>query len=123
MARDPKARRYPVSYTGGTFTASLGLLECLFGPQVLKWNPGSTGTTPLGRKRYKYGGKQKAAGAAGKEIFLDLGEAGIYSGRVTGDVVDFLNYVVPKAGEKILAIWTKRGTEYGRTVEDVPVVP
>lgn len=114
MARDPLARRYTISYPKGTMHASLGLLNYLFGPQALDWPPGGVEQGPSGRRRFKYGGRQKAAAAAGEEVFLDLGAVGVFSVRVSGAMVDFLQYILPATENKILAIWTKRGTEWGQ---------
>jgi len=116
MAEDPKARRYTVAYEGGTATATLGLLQYLFGVQEPAWSTDNASTTPSGKKRYKYGTKRRNAAAAGKEVFLDLGEAGVFSVRVTGDVVDFIDEVVSRASGKVLQAWTRRGTEYGPQV-------
>lgn len=44
MAVDPKASIQSVSYEGGVATATLGLLEKLFGEQRLSWTQPSRGT-------------------------------------------------------------------------------
>lgn len=113
MASDPKARRMTLSYQGGTVTGALGLLEYLFGETEPVWGGGSTATTPTGQRRYKYGTRQRSNAAAGKQIFIDCGIDGVYSVRVTGDVVDFVEKVVQAAGSKIKQIWTRRGSVYG----------
>lgn len=116
MARDPKARRITLSYSGGTVTAALGLIQYIFGTTNPTWGGGTTATTPSGRRRYKYGTRQKANAAAGKQVFVDLGEQGVYSVRVTGDVVDFVEKAVAASSNRIKMIWTKRGSVYGPTL-------
>ena len=119
MAKDPKAKRYTISYEGGTVNGTLGLFQYLFGADGPKWGAGSIGETTAGRRRYKYGTRQKANAAAGKVVFLDLGEKGVFSVRVTGDVVDFVEKVVAKSPTKIKMIYTKRGQIYAPTLENL----
>jgi hypothetical protein len=119
MVKDPKARTMVVSYTGGTVAAAQGLLEFLFGDLNPSWGGGSIGTTQLGRKRYKYGTRQKTNAAAGQSVFLDCGDEGIYSVRVTGNVVDFIDKVVSKTGDKVKRAFTRRGSVYGPTTEAI----
>lgn len=112
MASDPKARMTTIAFSGGTVRMTLGLADFLFDVDKPTWGGGTTATTQLGRRRYKHGTRQLAAAAAGKEVFLDLGETGTYQVRVTGDIVDFVDAVVAKTGDKVKRIHTKRGTEY-----------
>jgi hypothetical protein len=120
MVKDPKARTMTLSYTGGTVSAAQGLLEYLFGEQAAPtWGGGSIGTTQLGRKRYKYGTRQKTNAAAGQSVFLDCGDDGVYSVRVTGNIVDFIDKVVAKTGETVKRAYTRRGTIYGPTSESI----
>ena len=119
MASDPKARTMVVSYTGGTVAAAQGLLEYLFGAQEPSWGAGSIGTTQLGRKRYKYGSRQRSNAAAGDQVFLDCGEEGVYSVRVTGDIVDFIDKMLPNTGTKVKRAYTRRGSIYGPTFENL----
>lgn len=119
MAKDPKARTMVVSYEGGSVSGSLGLLSWLFGEQQPQWGAGSIGTTQLGRRRYKYGSRRRDAAASGKQVFLDCGEEGIFSVRVTGDVVDFIDKLLPKTGDKVKQIWTRRGSKSGPTLPNL----
>lgn len=119
MATDPKARTMVVSYEGGTVAAAQGLLEWLFGAQQPQWGAGSVGTTQLGRKRYKYGSRQRSNAAAGEQVFLDCGDEGVYSVRVTGDIVDFIAKMLTKTGDRVKRAYTRRGSIYGPTFEDL----
>jgi hypothetical protein len=119
MAKDPKARVTTVSYEGGTVSAALGLLQWLFGAEDPKWGASSIGTTQLGRRRYKYGSRKRDSAAAGKQVFLDLGEDGIYSVRVTGDIVDFIDKMLPKTDNRVKQVWTRRGSKYGPTLPNI----
>lgn len=114
MASDPKARNATVAYTGGHMTGAIGLLEWMFEEQPT-WGAGNVGTTQLGRKRYKYGTRQRSNAAAGRQVFLDFGSSGTYSVRVSGDVVDFMDKIVPKIGSKLKRAYTRRGTIYAPT--------
>ena len=119
MATDPKARTMTVAYEGGTVSAALGLLQYLFGNLEPAWGAGSVGTTQTGRKRYKYGSRQKSNAAAGKQVFLDLTDGKTYSVRVTGNVVDFVDAILPKTGNTVARVYTRRGSEYAPTLEDL----
>ena len=119
MASDPKARITTVSYEGGTVSGAIGLLEWLFQVSKPSWGAGSIGTTQTGRKRYKYGSRQRSNAAAGQEVFLDLGENGVYTVRVTGNVVDFMNAILPKTGERVKRAYTRRGSVYAPTFPNI----
>jgi len=119
MGQDPKARTITVAYEGGTVSGALGLMQWLFGTSEPKSGAGSIGTTQLGRRRYKYGSRKRDAAASGKQVFLNCGEEGTYSVRVTGDVVDFIEKALPKVGNRVKTIYTKRGSEYGPTLPNL----
>lgn len=119
MAMDPLARETTVAFTGGTVTGAIGLLQWLFGTSQPTWGAGSIGTTQLGRKRYKYGTRQKSNAAAGKQVFLDCGPEGTYGVRVSGDVVDFIDAILPSTGDKVKRVYTRRGTEYAPTLANI----
>ena len=104
-----------ISYSGGTVAAAQGLLEFLFGDLAPAWGVGGIGQTQLGRKRYKYGTRQKTNAAAGQSVFLDCGDMGVYSVRVTGNIVDFIDKVIQYTGSKVKRAYTRRGTIYGPT--------
>jgi hypothetical protein len=119
MASDPKARITTVSFEGGTVSGAIGLLEWLFDLEKPTWGAGSVGTTQTGRKRYKYGSRQRNNAAAGQEVFLDLGEEGVYSVRVTGNVVDFIAAILPKTEDRVKRVYTRRGSIYAPTFENI----
>ena len=119
MAEDPKGRTMVVSFTGGTVSAAQGLLEWLFGLEQPQWGAGSVGETALGRKRYRYGSRQRSNAAAGEQVMLDCGDQGVYSVRVTGNIVDFIAAMLPKTGDRVKRAYTRRGTVYGPTFEDL----
>jgi hypothetical protein len=119
MASDPKARTAVLSYSGGTVSGALGLLEFLFGEVQASWQPNSTSESQTGRKRYKYGTRFKSNAAAGQQVFIDLGEVGTYALRVTGTVTDFIDAILPKTGDKVKRIYTRRGSVYGPTFADL----
>jgi uncharacterized protein with GYD domain len=52
-------------------------------------------------------------------VFLNCGEEGTYSVRVTGDIVDFIEKALPKVGNRVKTIYTKRGSEYGPTLPNL----
>lgn len=119
MAKDPKGRTMVVSYEGGAVSGPQGLLSWLFGNQQPQWGAGSIGTTQLGRRRYKYGSRKRDSAASGKQVFLDCGDQGVYGVRVTGDVVDFIEKILPRTGNKVQQIYTRRGSKYGPTLPNL----
>ena len=100
-------------------SGAIGLLEWLFGAGQPTWGAGSVGTTQTGKKRYKYGSRQRNNAAAGKEVFLDCGVNGVYTVRVTGNVVDFIEKILPKTGTKIKRAYTRRGSIYAPTFPNI----
>lgn len=119
MATDPKGRTMTVSYEKGSVSGAQGLLAWLFGSSQPSWGAGSIGTTQLGKRRYKYGSRKRDAAAAGKQVFLDCGDEGVYSVRVTGDVVDFIEKMLPKTGNRVKQVYTRRGSKYGPTLPNL----
>jgi hypothetical protein len=119
MASDPKARITTVAYEGGTVSGAIGLLEHLFDVDTPTWGGGTSADTPTGRKRYKYGTRQRTSAAPGKQVFLDLGTDRVYSVRVTGNIVDFIDAILPKTGDKIKRAYTRRGSVYAPTFASI----
>jgi hypothetical protein len=119
MKNDPKARLVTLGFEGGTVRLSQGLYDALFGAAEPTWGGGTTATTQSGRRRYKYGTRQRTSAAAGKQIMLDLKNGETYSVRVTGVVVQFIDSIVSKSGDKIARIYTRRGQEYAPTLGNI----
>jgi hypothetical protein len=120
MALDPGNRETSIAYEGGTVKLTVGLAEYMFPGLKPAWGAGSIATTASGRKRYKYGTRRRDNNAAGKEVFLDFGDDGVWSVRVTGNVVDFIEQILPKVGnDKLRQAWTKRGQVYAPTFPDL----
>lgn len=117
--KDPKAKRTTIAYTGGTVSAARGLIEWVFGAQNLGWSASNIGTTPSGRRKFKYGARRRTSASAGKSVMVELTNGETYSFRVTGDVIDFVEQVIGKRGSMIEQIYTKRGSMYSRTVKAV----
>lgn len=114
MAADPKARLMTVTYPKGSMTATVGLVEYLLGVQNLRWSAASLPALPGGRRRRKYGTKQRATAIGGREIKLKVAAGGTWTVRVTGADIDFLDYILTRAdGSKVLQAYTARGTLYG----------
>ena len=115
MAIDPKARTITASYPGGTVTGTLGLIEYLFGPQQTEWiqisgEPPVPGT----RRKRKYGTRQKSAAAGGEPMHLRIADGSVWTVRVTGADIDFIDQVLAKTNPgTVLNAWTDRGTLYG----------
>lgn len=116
MATDPKARKLMISYEKGTATMTVGLFEYLFDQELkLVWaKPWDFTDAITGRKRMKYGRRQRSLAAGGREMFLRLDNGEVYSCRISGEDNDFIDYVLQKAiPGRIIGAWTKRGTKYG----------
>jgi hypothetical protein len=125
MATDPKARRITVGYPGGTMSATIGLVEYLLGAQKLVWSKPTSGETADGKRKRKYGTKQRATALSGRPmtIVLDNGES--YTARVSGADIDFIEFVLARTEEnKVLNIYSPRGTIYGpQFPEEAALVP
>lgn len=112
MAADPKAARYSVSWKGGYLTASLGLLEALYGSDFLK-NAATTqpktvtvksharqrviggtavavGGYSYSLKRYPHANNTPASG--GKEVRILVGDKW-WTGRLSGSIQSFKGYL------------------------------
>lgn len=114
MATDPKARRITVGYPKGTMTATIGLIEYLLGEQKLVWTNNTSGTTADGKRKRKYGSKQRALALGGRPMSIVLDNGETYTARVTGADLDFIEFVLARVEEnKVLNIYTPRGTIYG----------
>jgi hypothetical protein len=114
MATDPKARRITVGYPGGTMSATIGLVEYLLGAQKLVWSKPTAGTTADGKRKRKYGSKQRALALGGRPMSIVLDNGETYTVRVTGADLDFIEFVLARVEEnKVLNIYTPRGTIYG----------
>lgn len=115
MAADPKAKLLTVTYPKGTMTATRGLIEFMLGTQTLQWKAPSSGPQlPGSRRKRVYGTRQRAAAAGGRELTVVINDGSSWVVRVTGADIDFLDYVLSKAGTtKIQKVYTKRGTIYG----------
>lgn len=114
MATDPKARRITVGYPKGTMTATIGLIEYLLGTQKLVWTNNASGTTADGKRKRKYGSKQRALALGGRPMSIVLDNGETYTARVTGADLDFIEFVLSKVtNNKVLNIYTPRGTIYG----------
>jgi hypothetical protein len=114
MAADPKARRITVGYPGGTMSATIAFVEYLLGTQKLVWTTPTSGTTVDGKRKRKYGTKQRASALSGRPMTVVLDNGDAWTARVTGADVDFITFVLAKADvNKVLNIYSPRGTIYG----------
>jgi len=115
MAVDQKARLTYVSYKGGVFSGTRGLVEYLFGTNTLTWlDPRATDPAGPRRKRL-YGSKQRTAARSGRIVYIQLrGDEGTYSGRYTGAVMDLVGELITKAGDKVESVYTARGSIYSK---------
>jgi hypothetical protein len=117
VAVTPNARLQTVSYPKGTATAPKALIAYLFGQNVggLAWTPSRDPADPAtGRRRRKYGTKQRSSARAGEamQVVLDNGET--YSVRITGTHTAFLDFFLAEGlGAKVLNVLSERGTVYG----------
>lgn len=117
MDPNPKLKLNTLTYPGGTVTAARGLLEYLFGDltTTVSWlAPAHAASAVSGRRRRKYGTRQKSSARAGEamKIVLDNGE--VYVVRVTGTHTDFIDTILAKVRRgKVANLVSERGTEYG----------
>lgn len=112
MAIDPNATSITLSYEGGTATAPLGVLEALFGTLQFQWLAPIGEPGPSGRRRLKYGRRQRSRAKAGKPVSVRLNSGDVWTVRVTGADIDFLDKLLTQSGANVAAVWTPRGTIY-----------
>jgi hypothetical protein len=123
VAVNPKLKLNTLAFVGGTVTAPRGLLEYLFGNLSTRtsWLASSEATSgPSGRRRRKYGTRQKSSARAGEamKIYLDNGE--IYTVRVTGTHTNFIDTILSKVSPgKVANLVSERGTEYGPQLQQI----
>ena len=113
MAIDPKAESVTLSYEGGTATAPLGTLEALFGTLTFQWLAPIGDPGPTGRRRLKYGRRQRSRAKAGKPVSVRLANGDVWTVRITGADMDFLDKLITQSGANVAQVWTPRGTLYG----------
>ena len=117
MATSPNARLQTVAYQRGTATAPKALIAYLFGQNVggLAWTTSRDPADPVtGRRRRKYGTKQRSSARAGEamQVVLDNGET--YCVRITGSHTAFIDFFLAEGlGTKVLNVLSERGTVYG----------
>lgn len=132
MAVDPKAREFALTYDGGYFRATVGLLEYLYGPnfgdnvgagqsksvsvkghtrQRVIGGP-STSVAGYSYNYIDYPHRNKGTAATGQQIAIQTDD-GVFSARVGGSIQDFKAFLAG-TGKPLKAFMfsTERGTEY-----------
>jgi hypothetical protein len=140
MTVDPKARRMTLTFEGGSLTASKGLLEAVFGPELVRAPagaavlvqrdatersdyPGGPKTAVKGSnftlKRY---GSPNASGSSGGEPILLYVGGSPFTARLSGSHQAFCEYLKNStwaSGND--AYWrSQHGTSYGPFHGDAP---
>ena len=117
MAVNPNARLQTVSYPKGTATAPKALIAYLFGQNVggLAWTPSRNPADPVtGRRRRKYGTRQRSSARAGEAMQMVLDNGETYTLRITGSHTAFIDFFLAEGlGSKVLNVYSERGIEYG----------
>jgi hypothetical protein len=117
MAIDANARLNTITYPGGTVTAQRGLLTYVFGDlsTALRWEaPGSAVNPNTGRRRRLYGTKQRGSSRAGEGLQLKLDNGSVYTVRVTGTHLNFIQFMLGRMRTgKVMEVTSERGTIYG----------
>ena len=113
MASNPKARIGTVHLSKGTASATIGLLEYLFGADFEWRDPRQGASTPGGRRRRAYGTRLRTGARGGRVMFLRLVDGDVFTIRYTGAAMDLVGELLIKAKGKIEQAWTERGTLYG----------
>jgi hypothetical protein len=117
MAPDPNLSLRTIAYKGGTVTAVAGLLDYLFDNVTgeVSWTaPASPADPVTGRRRRKYGTRQRSSSRAGEAMQLVLKNGKTYIVRVTGAHIDFVEFFLSQGGgSKVANVYSERGTEYG----------
>ena len=127
---DPDAQQLTINYDGGSLTMSIGNLKSLFGSNydLLTATPLDVSTSVSGHSRtrviggasstvsahsrdYKAWPTSQANGAAaGKKVLLNWeGSTGQWTGRVTGAMADFADFLNSNTTQ-VVTFRTSRGT-------------
>lgn len=126
MATTPGARLNTISYPKGTVTAVRGLLEYLFGnlEDNLAWaQPVSLPDLVTGRRRRKYGTRQRGSARAGEAMKILLSTGKVYTVRITGTHTAFIDFFLSKGQvKKVANIYSERGSIYGPQIKTVELV-
>jgi hypothetical protein len=85
--KDPDARRGAVNYTKGKVTAAIGLLEYLFGANVVQAGY-EVKTDSRGRRRLS-GLSNRTTAVGGKQLIIGLKNGDSYVVHYTGTLVDW----------------------------------
>lgn len=110
-----------ISYTKGTLTSTRGLFQYLFGDNFSQWdNPVVTGTDATGRRRRRYGTRQRSNARAGKPVLIELDNGEMYTARVTGPDLNLIA-VLENRGSKVAGVYTPRGTIYRPQFAAAPI--
>jgi hypothetical protein len=133
MAFDPKARKMSVGFPGGSLTATVGLLEALFGTELVSPEEPSTAQVSVDshtrvrviggpatavaghtydRKKYPTG--QFNGGSGGEAIRFQLNGSD-WTARLSGSHQDFNDWLVTKPGNGTAPIYwrSEKGVPYG----------
>lgn len=133
MAVDTQARKLTIGFNGGSLTATKGLLEALFGDdlvqqasdetiavsvrthnrvRVIGGDSTSVASFNYERKRYPSGGDSGAGGGEPVRLFVD---GDWWTARLSGSHQDFCKFLRGSEwGSGKNAIWkSERGTSYG----------
>lgn len=133
MAVDPKVRRTTIPFNGGSITATRGLLEAVFGDQLVADNSVRTvsverrahsrtrviggATSSVAAAEYtltKYGKRSSGSAAGGEDVvFVVDGEP--WTMRLTGSHEALDNFLKQGgfAGDKVVMWQSAKGTTYG----------
>lgn len=130
---DPDSGQLTINYKDGSLTMSIGNLKSLFGDnyELLTSIPtdvstsvsshqrtrvigGSTSTVTAHSREYKSWPTSQANGAAaGKKVLISWdGSQGQWTGRVTGAMADFADFLAANTAQTVV-FRTSRGTKYG----------
>lgn len=116
MAPPSVNRLNTISYPRGTVTAPRGLLEYVFGPldDALVWTlPGTAADPVTGRRRRRYGTRQRSSARAGEAMKVVLDNGQTYTMRVTGAHLDFIDQILGRMlPGKVVGLFSERGTDY-----------
>lgn len=134
MALDPKARKVALNFPGGTLTATQGLLEAIFGPnltgageavttstvsvsghsrvRVIGGTPKTVGSYSYNRKKYPTAGN---GGAAGGEPITLLVDGKYWTARLSGSHQEFCDFLTGASFTLSGALFwrSEKGTPYG----------
>lgn len=109
-APDPKAKLVTLFYSGGSVSATRGLIDFLFP----SWSPSWLPDGESGPRRRPFGSRQRENRAGGEVMTLQLANGETWNVRITGTHTAFIQAVLNQGNpDQVVGVFSERGSSYG----------